>query len=42
MVENRVGKMKAKTITGVEARSKPVSSIIGKVNRFLLGMELPN
>ena len=42
MVENRVEKMKAKAITGVEARSKPISSIIGEVDRFLLGMELSN
>jgi len=27
-------------VSGVKARGKPVSSIIGKVDRFLLGMEL--
>ena len=42
MVENRVGKMKAKAITGMEARSKSISSIVGEVDRFLLGMEFTN
>ncbi len=42
LVENLIEKMKAKTITGMKARSKPVSSIIGDIDRFLLGTEFSN
>lgn len=41
-VEKMFEKMKANAITRMEARSQPVSSIVGQVDRFLLRMELPN
>jgi hypothetical protein len=34
--------MKARVTTRVKARRKPISSIIGQVDGFLLCMELPN
>jgi hypothetical protein len=34
--------MKAKSITRMEGRSQPVRSVIGQVDRFLLGVELPD
>lgn len=34
--------MKVKAITRMEGRSKPISSVICQVYRFLLGMELPD